>query len=155
MKAPTVVTNGSIGVDIGLNKRLADAKERGLVIVEPAPNVVFVDLDAGIEEYDKLRQLAEAAGLTLKQRSLDLSATRDGQHFHAGLCAKRPLTDSERIALALGLGGDRMAGLLSMARVLLGIPTPVVFFEIPGQAAVLERLGLGTIAHEVEKDIEF
>jgi hypothetical protein len=149
-----IMKGGSIGVDIGLNKRLADAKARGLVIVEPAPHVVFVDLDAGIEEYEKLRQLAKDAGLTLRLDSLRTSTTTDGRHFHAVMVADRSLTDAQRIALALGLGGDRMAGLLSMARVMRGIPTPIVFFETPRQAAELERLSLGTIVVEAEEDIK-
>lgn len=108
-----------------------DAAARGMIVVEPGPRDLFIDLDNGTDELNGLLRLAAAAGLAIEV--VEIWPSRTEGHFHAHLRTTFSLSLALRIALQAALGSDRQRELLSVARLMQGI-TPTVTFETPERA---------------------
>ena len=119
----------------------AVAAARGLRVVLPSADELFIDIDdAASEEHynDMLRVLTENSPDSDSPLLCETKRTTSA-HGNAHIYARlgRELTDVERIAWQACLGSDRKRELLSLLRVLFcPARKPTVFFETADVEAV-------------------
>jgi hypothetical protein len=108
------------------------AKAKGLVVVWPEPDQLFVDIDSHAALV-----LFEAHILTLKSVvpctwMVMRSPSEKPGHWHATVRLSRPVEDVfERILLQALLGSDLLHEILSWKQATAGNATPTCFFEKP------------------------
>ncbi len=108
------------------------AEERGLVVVEPAPNQLFLDIDSKqgwvqfLEQVDRVRSMFP--GLSATE-----APSPSGKPWKRHVVVELPfkLTEIERIALQAILGSDPTREAMSWLRLQRKEATPTLFFEKP------------------------
>jgi len=120
------------------------AKERGLIVVAPKPDELFIDLDCDEDFQEFRKRLADfnsqKLGFVLRIERLTPSASGP-PHYHAVVKISDAdflepeqviLTDERRILLQFLLGSDRVREILSVYRMLRQDDRPpTLFFERP------------------------
>lgn len=109
-------------------------KEKGLIIVLPGEKELQIDIDS--EEQYKTFQRNYSAFCNMIDDSANFVVTEKISHSglphrHITIKLTWNVFDTSRIALQAALGSDPMRELLSMVRVLQGIPNPTAFAEKP------------------------
>lgn len=107
------------------------AAEKGLDVVAPQDNQLFLDLDGaeGIHNFLELWKMFQnlfPAARIVKQTP---SKSGVGQHVIVQLASPEPAT--MRIAMQAVLGSDLKREMFSLRRVIDGDPEPTLFFEVP------------------------
>lgn len=111
-------------------KRVRECQDRGLVIVRPAPDELFVDIDSDAQygTFDRARRRIGSdliAGFT----EAPSPSGRVGRK-HITVKLTRPVKDAEeRVLLQALLGSDLMRELLSYLRLEADMPDATIFFE--------------------------
>ena len=106
------------------------AKEKGLVVVEPADDELFVDVDSeeDLKVVDSISKLLSDNYFPVTLVRSTPSSTPG--HYHVVLKADQPLDPLMRIALQACLGSDRKREALSILRLIHKVSRPVTcFFE--------------------------
>jgi hypothetical protein len=110
-------------------RRKKACEERGLVVVKPKPDELFVDVDS-------FEALGVCAVHVERLKTLVVSSKRTPSpsgkpgRFHVVVKLSRPVKDDfERISLQALLGSDVTRELLSWLRASAGVADPTVFFE--------------------------
>ncbi len=107
------------------------AAAKGLVVVEPLPNQLFLDIDSAEDAavFEKHRQVLESE---IESFSRAPSPSGKPGREHITVTLKRDVVDAiERIALQATLGSDRFHEALSLRAAIAGSCCPTVFFEKP------------------------
>ena len=108
------------------------AQAKGLVVVQPGPRELFIDIDDAdsFELFLERWEFMQAAiGGSFEERS---SPSRKPHRRHIYVTLGRPVTDNaERILLQVLLGSDRLHEILSWCSHVRGCDTPTLFFEKP------------------------
>lgn len=109
------------------------ADEAGLLMVTPAGNELFVDIDddASLEHMDAMMAVLASNAHPMRETKRTVS---NGGNTHVYLDAGRELSPVERIAWQAVLGSDLLRELLSLLRVEANDPErpATVFFEKGG-----------------------
>lgn len=110
---------------------IAAATAKGCVVVEPAPNEIFIDID---DEPSATHCIAGINRIKSRIKDLDYrqapSPSGAPGRFHIVVTVPdRMFTQFERIAWQAALGSDRMRELNSLIDILDGDPLPTIFFE--------------------------
>lgn len=107
------------------------ASARGLVVVEPAADELFIDLDSENAFSFFSGQLAQfGAAFGVIETRVAPSASKL-PHRHATIKLNREVSNLERILFQAILGSDRKREALSYMCLLQGREHPTVFFERP------------------------
>jgi hypothetical protein len=107
------------------------AAARGLRVVIPEPNQLFLDIDDS-ESFLVFVANIGILGDLAESQSIKPSPSGKAGRFHITVTLSRPVKDAfERIALQALLGSDRKHETLSWRAALAGMPNPTVFFEKP------------------------
>lgn len=133
--APAASPGGSYASDsLSYERAVKTAAARGLEIVLPANNELFIDIDsdADFRVFNEQKKVL-AQTETILREEVRYSASGP-PHRHIVLVLKRELSPMMRIALQASLGSDRKRELLSMQRACAGNPHPTLFFERPAGA---------------------
>jgi hypothetical protein len=118
-------------------KRAAD--EKGLVIVRPESNELFVDIDDEVD-LAAFHASREILGDLVESFRLTRSPSGRPGRYHARVRLTRDIEDDfERIALQAILGSDRKREVLSWVRAARGEADATIFFETPGAIAELSK----------------
>lgn len=116
----------------------AAANKKGLVIVIPEENQLFIDIDSAEDAaiFDRHINILGPEGILGEslivsfERAPSPSGKEGREHITVTLA--RPVESAvERIALQAVLGSDRLHEALSLTRALCGAEHPTVFFEKP------------------------
>lgn len=114
--------------DVPREKLQEEAKKKGLKVVLPKKNQLFVDIDSikqmmvFSKRFDMLKSLFNC--------KVKKKVSRSGfPHYHIYIDAERMFTDMERILLQLFLGSDVKHEFLSYKDYTNGEAYPVLFFE--------------------------
>lgn len=110
------------------------ARKKGLEIVLPKRDELFIDLDseAAYRTYkEQVKLLAQKETILLETVRYSASGP---PHRHVTLTLKKELSPMMRIALQAALGSDPKREMLSFHRVCAGHPHPTLFFERPASA---------------------
>ncbi len=111
----------------------ADAK--GLVVVYPEPNELFIDIDSA-EDFAVFAKNVLVLGDLVSQFVSAPSPLGKPERLHITVTLSRPVASSiERIAMQAALGSDRLHETLSLRIALAGGEHPTVFFEKPAAGA--------------------
>ncbi len=111
----------------------ADAK--GLVVVYPEPNELFIDIDSAEDFAVFAKNVLVLGDLVVSHKSASSPSGKPGR-LHVTVTLSRPVASSiERIALQAALGSDRLHETLSLRIALAGGEHPTVFFEKPATEA--------------------
>lgn len=107
------------------------AKMKGLVIVYPAPDQLFLDIDDK-DSWDLFQDRIHILGDLVVLWNDEPSPSGKAWRKHITVNLSRPVKDDfERIALQSLLGSDRYHEILSWKAAMLGIENPTIFFERP------------------------
>lgn len=110
------------------------AQGRGLVIVRPADNELFVDIDDA-RDLDVFHQSLGVLGPLVLGYDRAPSPSGRPDRYHIRVRLSRPVKDDrERVALQALLGSDRLHEALSWAAAERGVVGVTVFFEKPASA---------------------
>ncbi len=105
--------------------------ERGVKVVEPADNELFVDIDSH-EGFGVFHANIGSLGDLVESHAATLSPSRKAGRYHVTVKLSRPVKDNfERILLQLLLGSDVAREMVSFREATLGLKLPTVFFEKP------------------------
>lgn len=117
----------------------AAATAKGLVVVVPKANELFVDIDD--EESRTLFEARIGIVVDVIPCTWVMRPSPSGLpgHFHVTVTLPLEVTAIERIALQACLGSDRLHELLSWRALMRGSSMPTLFFERPPSDAVPER----------------
>jgi hypothetical protein len=109
---------------------LARARRKGLIIVEPAPNELQLDLDGAraIRRYAMQYSILKRAGLT-KGWIEHIRPSRRENHIHLTITLPYNLENPTRILWQAILGSDLIREAFNLVRVARGNRYPIVFFE--------------------------
>jgi hypothetical protein len=108
------------------------AKKLGLVVVEPKPNELFVDLDSEEQcaAFDKCIAIFEKRHRCLWTKRP--SPSGEPHHFHVRVRLLAETIDAQtRVLYQATLGSDPVRECLSLQRLALGDTMPTLFFEKP------------------------
>jgi hypothetical protein len=112
------------------------AKKKGLVVVEPKPDQLFIDIDDECSDavFDRtIGKVQELIPGTTWSRAPSPSGALG--RFHIVVTLGRPVADAfERILLQALMGSDRIREVLSWQRATRGDARPTLFFEKPDLA---------------------
>lgn len=116
--------------DLSFEHAQADAATKGLVVVLPKADKLFLDIDT----EEAITTFTKQTGLVAKYlpvREICTLPSKNGYpRRHITVRVGRDLTPLERIALQAILGSDLKRELLSWARLTAGNnPNPTLFFE--------------------------
>lgn len=113
---------------------LKRAKENGLVIIEPKPNEIQIDIDgmAELTFYQQQIRVLRANLKTAQTWTEDIKASKTPGRFHITLTTHKPIDHVLRVALQAILGSDIRRECFNLCRVLNGNKYPIVFFEKDG-----------------------
>ncbi len=112
-------------------RRAKNCKERGVVVVEPDPDQLFVDID-NHHGLGVFHANVRSLGNLVVSHSQTISPSRKSGHWHVTVRLSRPVKDNfERIALQCLLGSDLAREMVSWREATLGLSKPTVFFEKP------------------------
>lgn len=105
-----------------------EAKKKGLKVVFPKKNQLFVDIDSveSMTIYHKRIDMLESLFNCKAKKKVSRSGF---PHYHIYVDADRTFTDVERILLQLFLGSDVNHEFLSYKDYVNGESYPVLFFE--------------------------
>ncbi len=124
------------------------AEKKGLVVVTPAANELFLDIDSAEDAalFDKHVKIFGTLVESVR-RAPSPSGLPGREHITVTL-VRNVDGPEERIALQAVLGSDRLHEALSLARAFGGAETPTVFFEKPEseRTAAPETAAAGDIA---------
>lgn len=115
----------------------AAAVEKGLVIVLPKDNELFVDIDdeRSLEEFFSRVLILRSTGWVSEDQEAGVvmkASKSRGCHWHAVVTLQHNVTPTERVALQLLLGSDPIREALSMRAIReKTTPHPTLFFEVP------------------------
>ena len=112
------------------NWGLRRARKAGMVIVEPMPNELQIDLD-GCAELHIFRQqwaILEKAGIT-KRWTFKIHPSKRPGKFHVLVSMDQDIGNHYRIMYQAILGSDIRREAFNLCRVLNGNKYPIVFFE--------------------------
>lgn len=110
-----------------------EAGKKGLTVVVPAPNQLFLDFDNAVDFglYKQRLRIFEHNVCPVEGTKETASRSRKPGHYHVVVTLARKVTPVERILFQALLGSDGKRELLSYVRVLNGDPVPTLFFEKP------------------------
>ena len=112
-------------------RRAKACLERGVKVVEPAENELFVDIDSH-EAFGVFHANIRSMGALVENHAATLSPSRKAGRYHVTVKLSRPVKDNfERILLQLLLGSDVSREMVSFREATLGLKLPTVFFEKP------------------------
>jgi hypothetical protein len=123
------------GTDI--TRTIQKATEQGQMLVAPAPNQLFIDIDneADLANYQALVDILEVGmGKLHVEVFQSKSSTGVNANRHIVITLPRRVTPIERIAYQACLGSDRKRELLSLLCVEAGHLLPTVFYRDPPKA---------------------
>jgi hypothetical protein len=112
------------------------AEKKGLIVVRPKPNELFVDIDdePSLAIFTRnIKRIGQTIGCThVRRRSPSGASGR----LHIVVKLNRDVRDAfERITLQALIGSDRIHEALSWQAAVRGDEYPTVFFEKPGKEA--------------------
>lgn len=111
------------------------AKAKGLALVLPEPDEIFVDLDDKAARAGMVQRMEVLTRFGFPVR-IDRETVSPGGNAHVYLKGPRPLTPIEQIALQAILGSDPTREAFGFMRIALNVPhPPTCFFEKPAPAA--------------------
>jgi len=105
-----------------------EAKKKGLKIVLPKKNQLFVDIDdkESMEVFNKRFEMLKSLFKCVAKKEISRSGF---PHYHICVNTEKNFTDTERILLQLFLGSDIDHEFLSYKDYTNGEAYPVLFFE--------------------------
>ena len=106
------------------------AKDKGLEILLPKSNELFIDLDSNAD-FNLFKELLEIFKQYEDVENHTFTNSSRPGHRHAIVRLNRTVTEFERIAFQAMLGSDRKREVLGYARIKSGEPHPTLFFEKP------------------------
>ena len=107
------------------------AKAKGLVLVLPEPNQIFLDIDSKGDEQH-LAEMLECLIDNGEEFDYEKRTVSPGGNLHVYLRTKWALDPLLRVALQACLGSDRKRELLSLLRIVRKYDIPAsCFFETP------------------------
>lgn len=130
----TVLTAGSGGITVrksgNVQWGLERAKRQKLVIVQPAPNQLQIDLDGvrQMRQYGMLYSILRKAGITKGWRER-VAPSKKANHVHVTITLPKAIGDLERVTLQAVLGSDVRREAFNYIRVTKRNKYPIVFFE--------------------------
>jgi hypothetical protein len=109
---------------------LKRARRKGLVVVEPKPNELQIDLDGAraLRAYGMQFNILRKAGLCLGWRERIRPSKRAG-HVHVTISLPDNIDNLKRVCLQAILGSDLKREAFNLCRILRGNKYPIVFFE--------------------------
>jgi hypothetical protein len=107
----------------------AKAYAKGLDVVVPKPNELFVDIDSKDDLAVFVTHIGVMAAAIPATWTIKPSPSGKEHRYHATVVLSRDVTVAERIALQAALGSDRLHECLSIISALGGNDTPTLFFE--------------------------
>lgn len=117
-----------------LGEAQKQAAAKGLIVVHPADDELFVDIDDdasyGVFQENLAVIRRQIAHLDISCSTTPSPSRRSGR-YHIRVKMPRPVTPIERIALQAILGSDRKREALSWCRIETGVGSPTLFFEKP------------------------
>lgn len=108
------------------------AKEKGLSVVYPKKNQLFIDIDSreGMAVFETSMEILQDRMPGLVVHTKTLPSASGGAHFHITVTLSRPVrSEQERLLLQAVLGSDGTRGLLSYIFLSGGRARPTCFFE--------------------------
>jgi hypothetical protein len=123
---------------------LRNAKRDGLLIVQPKPNQIQIDLDSARDIHNYARQylLLTREGLTKGWKERITTSRGGGCHLHVTITTPHTMDDLKRVAYAAVLGDDLKRAALNLCRVIKRNKYPIVFFEKRGHLARLPKTSI-------------
>jgi len=116
---------------------LADVTCAGGEVIKPANDEIFLDIDTE-EDYLEFRSRLLRIKKWVKDEKIYQS--KSGlPHRHIVIRMSFPVNNWQRIAIQLALNSDPTKEFLSLKRILLEIPDPVVLFRYPEKRVVNEE----------------
>ena len=110
-------------------RRAKACTERGVQIVEPQDDELFVDIDTH-EALGMFHANQRALGKLVQSHSMEPSPSRKAGRYHIRVKLTRPVRDAfERIMLQALLGSDLSREIISWRDANGGAAKPTVFFE--------------------------
>lgn len=106
------------------------AKAKQLVVIEPGPRELFVDID-NEEDMERCRQAVIFLGKHVVSKKQSPSSSGRRGRYHVTITLDHDLGNIERICLQAIVGSDWRRELLSYKAHRRGVATPSVFFERP------------------------
>jgi hypothetical protein len=107
----------------------ADAALKGLIVVTPKNNELFIDIDSDTDlaEFDRNYGIIdELFGI---DEAVQTPSRNKKQGKHIVVTLAQPITPLERVLLQAILGSDRKREALSLWRIRNNDPNPTLFFE--------------------------
>jgi hypothetical protein len=144
------LAQSDFGGSLGSDHAYMQAESKGEIVVLPADDELFIDIDNDVNEHFfhvNLSKVADYVGVL----NWDVKQSRSGEPERKHITVKlaRDVEPLERILLQAVLGSDLRRELLSYCRWTISDPHPTLFFEkgLPLLAAPPERklLVRGTI----------
>jgi len=104
------------------------AKEKGLTVVFPEENELFIDID----DDSSMRMYVKNSPLIWRHLGVEketIRASKSPKHEHVVMKLSQKVSPLERLVLQACLGSDRTRELFSYLHYLDGDPNPFLFFE--------------------------
>lgn len=131
----------SEGSPVTIDKE-AKAAAKGLVVVRPKPEELFLDLDdeaacrvfwENLPIVDEALRLSPDPWQSNAVEGFTVAPSQSGKpwRYHAIVTLRRPVAARERVLLQAVLGSDRLHEALALREIAQGIPDATVFFERP------------------------
>lgn len=113
-------------------RRINKARKRGLIIVEPKPNELQIDLDGAraLHVYGRQFYLLKQQGITKGWKEKIAPSKGGGQRVHVTITTPKPIGKFLRVAFQAVLGSDIKRESFNLCRVLKRNKYPIVFFEV-------------------------
>lgn len=111
----------------------ATANSRGLIVVLPGDEDLFIDIDdaESMAVFDRNIEIVKASDNVIEIKKTPSPSGKDGR-FHIVVTLGRPIKDAlERIMMQALLGSDRLHETLSWQGAVRGDANPTLFFEKP------------------------
>lgn len=114
------------------------AADKGLIVVRPQPNELFVDIDDADGHAVFVKHLP-ILGELVASHTIAPSPSGGAYRFHARVMLSRNVFDElERVFLQTLLGSDRLHEVLSWRAATRGVTGVTVFFEKPTNGVALQ-----------------
>ena len=106
------------------DEMLAEAKKKGLVIVYPKPNQLFIDIDdaAGLAAFERNFPMFREMHPVIGEPRKTPSPSGKPFHFHITIDLEEPISDETRIYWQALLGSDLTREMLALRHLKDGIP---------------------------------
>ena len=128
---PSIVANLKAVEKDEMQWGLIKAQKHNLVIVEPKPNELQLDLDSdrAIKAYGAQYNILKRGGLTKGWRCKMRTSKSGKTRVHITITMPKRIDDLRRVAFQACLGSDLKREAFNLCRVINGNKYPIVFFE--------------------------